>query len=244
MDLGQHRLHEEAAPVAGFRPRLGTRTGDLRARVLQVEPVAVPAHARKRCRLQEDPGRELGPGGPDRARQRTGHRRPRLAHRRGGRKTRDPRLLPRHHQIRRRTALGARHAAGLARAGQDHASQLDRQEHRRALRLSLRAGRQARETVGIHHPRRHHHGRHLLRRRRRTSAGDARREEQPRARCVHRRMQARLGDGSRHGDHGKEGHADRHFRQPPADRGKGRSLGRQLRADELRRRRRDGGAGA
>jgi leucyl-tRNA synthetase len=74
------------------------------------------------------------------------------------------------------------------------------------------------KAVGIHHPRRHHHGRHLLRRRRRASAGDARREEQPATRCLHRRMQARLGHGSRHGDHGKEGHADRHFRRPPADR--------------------------
>ncbi len=66
----------------------------------------------------------------------------------------------------------------------------------------------------------------------------------PAARRLHRRMQARLGDGSRHGDHGKEGHADRHLRHPSADRRQGRGLGRQLRADELRRRRGDGGAGA
>jgi leucyl-tRNA synthetase len=90
VDLRQHRLHEEAAQSLGFRHRLGTRAGHLHPRVLQVEPVAVPAHARKGHRLQEDPGGELGPGGPDRARQRAGDRRPRLAHRRHGRKARDP----------------------------------------------------------------------------------------------------------------------------------------------------------
>ncbi len=40
-------------------------------------------------------GGELGPGRPDRAGQRAGDRRPRLAHRRAGREARDPRLLPR-----------------------------------------------------------------------------------------------------------------------------------------------------
>ena len=209
-----------------------------------MEPVAVPAHAGKGHRLQEDASGELGPGGPDRAGQRTGHRRPRLAHRRGGREARDSRLLPGHHQVCRRAAVGARHAAGLAGAGQDHAGQLDRQEHRRALRLSLRTRRQAREALGVHHPRRHHHGRHLLRRRRRTSAGEPCREKQFRAGRLHRRMQARLGHGSRHGDHGKEGHADRDIRRASVDRRQGRGLGRQLRPDELRRRRGDGGTGA
>jgi hypothetical protein len=57
-------------------------------------------------------------------------------------------------------------------------------------------------------------------------------------------MQAGLRDRSRHGDDGKEGHADRPVRHPSADRRAGRSLGRQLRADDLRRRRRDGRAGA
>ena len=84
-------------------------------------------------------------------------------------------VLPRHHPIRRRTAGRPRHAARLARARQDHAGQLDRQELRRALRLPLRTRRQAGKALGVHHPRRHHHGRHLLRRRRRASAGDLRR---------------------------------------------------------------------
>ncbi|MNM93346.1 hypothetical protein D3C81_1057160 [compost metagenome] len=57
-------------------------------------------------------------------------------------------------------------------------------------------------------------------------------------------MQARLGHGSRHGDHGEEGHADRPAGRAPADWREGRRVGRQLRADELRRRRRDGRARA
>jgi leucyl-tRNA synthetase len=68
--------------------------------------------------------------------------------------------------------------------------------------------------------------------------------EQPGAGRVHRGMQARFRHGSRHGDHGEEGHADRPLRHAPADRRAGRRLGRQLRADDLRRRRRDGRAGA
>ncbi len=40
--------------IAGLRDRLVARTGDLQAGLLQVEPVAVPAHAGKGHRLQED----------------------------------------------------------------------------------------------------------------------------------------------------------------------------------------------
>ena len=54
----------------------------LRSAILQMEPVAVPEDARKGRGLPQDPDRQLGPGGPDRAGQRTGHRRPRLAFRR------------------------------------------------------------------------------------------------------------------------------------------------------------------
>jgi leucyl-tRNA synthetase len=68
--------------------------------------------------------------------------------------------------------------------------------------------------------------------------------EQPGTGRLHRGMQEGRRRRSRHRDDGKEGHADRHLRHPPADRRAGRSLGRQLRADELRRRRRDGRAGA
>ena len=100
----------------GFAIDWCARTRHLRARLLPVEPVAVPAHAGKGHRLQEDRRRQLGPGGPDRARQRAGDRRPRLAHRRAGREARDPDVLPADHRLRRGAARRARQAARLARA--------------------------------------------------------------------------------------------------------------------------------
>ena len=72
------------------------------ARLLQVEPVAVPEDARKGHRVQEDRHRQLGSGRPDRARQRAGDRRPRLALGRAGRKARNPDVLPAHHASTRR----------------------------------------------------------------------------------------------------------------------------------------------
>ncbi len=74
------------------------------AGLLQVEPVAVPADARARHRLQDDRHGQLGSGGPDRARERAGDRRPRLAHGRAGREARDPDVLPAHHAVRGRAA--------------------------------------------------------------------------------------------------------------------------------------------
>ncbi len=47
---------------------------------------------------------ELGPGRPDRAGQRAGHRRPRLAFRRADREARNPDVLLQDHRLRRRTA--------------------------------------------------------------------------------------------------------------------------------------------
>jgi leucyl-tRNA synthetase len=61
---------------------------------------------------------------------------------------------------------------------------------------------------------------------------------------LHRRMQARRHHRGRAGHAGKEGHAHRPVRDPPADRRAGAAVGGQLRADELRRRRRDGRARA
>ena len=116
-----------------------------------------------------------------------------------------------------------------------------------AFTHDIRGRRQAdrrRPHVRLHHARRHHHGRDLLRGGARASAGHACRPEQPGAGRLHRRMQARRHHRGRAGDAGKEGHADRPLRHASADRRAGRSLGRQLRADELRRRRRDGRAGA
>ena len=123
---------------------------------------------------------------------------------------------------------------------------------RRALRVHARhprttATREAdrrRPDVRLHDARRHDHGRHLLRGRRRASARRARREVEPGARRVHRRVQARQRDGGRPRDDGKEGDADGALRHASADRRAGRGVGRQLRADGLRRRRGDGRARA
>ena len=104
VDLRQHRLHEEADAVDGPGDRLVARNRDLQARVLQVEPVAVPEDAGKGHRVQKDRHGELGPGRPDRARQRAGDRRPRLAFGRAGRKARNPDVLHAHHGLRGPTA--------------------------------------------------------------------------------------------------------------------------------------------
>ena len=94
VDAREHRAHEGPAQVARLRHRLVARARDLRRRLLQVEPVAVPADAGTRHRLQDDRHGQLGPGGPDRACERAGDRRPRLAHGRAGREARDPDVLP------------------------------------------------------------------------------------------------------------------------------------------------------
>ena len=197
VDLRQHRLHEGPDAGDGARDRLVARGRRLRPGVLQVEPVAVPADARKGHRLPQDAGRQLGSGRPDGARQRAGDRRPRLAHRRGGREARDPRLLPQDHRLRGGAARVPRPDARLARAREDDAGELDRQEPGRALRLPARHPRRRRRAdrrrpdVRIHHARRHDHGRDVLRRRRRAPARAPRRAQQSGARGVHRRVPAR-----------------------------------------------------
>ena len=113
-----------------------------------------------------------------------------------------------------------------------------------AFSLDRACAASKREAVGVHHPRRHHHGRDLRRRRCRASAGNPCRAGQCQARRVHRGMQARRRGGSRHGHDGKEGHGHRPQGHPPAHRRTGAGVGRQLRADGLRRRRGDGGSGA
>src|SRR6266700_6525518 len=173
MDLRQHRRHEAAAALARLRDRLGARARDLLARLLPLEPVAVPAHARARPRLQEDRHGELGPGRPDGARERAGDRRPRLAHGGSGREARDPDVLHGDHKIRGRAARGARLAHRLARACEDDASQLDRQEPRRQHRIPRRARGREKSAARFYHARRYPDGRDLLRTARRAPGGRA-----------------------------------------------------------------------
>ena len=97
---------------------------------------------------------------------------------------------------------------------------------------------------GIHHARGH-----LVRRVvhgdcRRTSDRIGGRREESGAAGVHRRMPPRQHDGSRHRHAGKEGHAHRPARAASVHGQVRRSVGGQLRAHGLRRRRRHGRAGA
>ncbi|CAD5379780.1 hypothetical protein OF001_U80083 [Pseudomonas sp. OF001] len=207
--------------------------------------MAVHPPVREGRDLPQERHRQLGPGGPDRAGQRAGDRRPRLALGRADREARDPHVLLPHHRLCGGAARRPRQARRLARAGQDHAAQLDRQELRRRHRVRLRRRdlRWRGPPEGLLDPPGHPDGRHLRGRRRRARAGPARRRGQRRAGRLHRRMQVRLGGRGRRGDHGEEGHGHRPVRRPSADRRQAAGVRRQLRAGRLRRRRGDGGAG-
>ena len=130
-----------------------------------------------------------------------------------------PMYYMRDHRVRRGAARRARHAAGLARAREDHAGQLDRQEPRRELRLSLRARRRDRSccacsppaptrswastfcAVAAEHP---------------LAAHAA--QGQPEARRLRRGVQARRVMEADLATHGKEGHAHRPLRRASAHR--------------------------
>ena len=156
----------------GFAIDWSARARDLHARVLPLEPVAVPAHAREGHRVQEDRRRQLGSGRPDRARQRAGDRRPRLAHRRAGREARDPDVLPAHHAIRARScSTRSSSLPGWPERVQADAGELDRPSAGVRVRVSRTSSTaSAASCWRLHDARRHDHGRDVLRRRRRTSA--------------------------------------------------------------------------
>ena len=228
--------------AARVRHRLEPRARDLRARVLPLEPVAVPADAREGYRLPQDGHRQLGPGRPDRARQRAGDRRPRLAHGRARREARDPDVLPAHHRLRGGTARLARWAARLAGTRQAHAIELDRPL--RGSRARVRGRGRPRAAARLHDATRHALRRHLHGGRGGASARAARRAIGPGPAGLHRRMpaQRRHRGGAR--DDGEARHAARRRRDPSAHRRAHAGLGRELRAHGLWHRRGHGGAGA
>ena len=88
----------------------------------------VPGHARARPGLPQGKLGQLGPGRPDRARQRAGDRRPRLAQRCRGRAAQAGAVVLPHHRVRRGAAGSARRARPLAGQGPADAAQLDRQD--------------------------------------------------------------------------------------------------------------------
>ena len=94
--------------------RLGPRARDERPRVLQVEPVAVPQALREGPRLPQGELGQLGPGRPDRARERAGARRRHLRPlgRRRRQEEADPVVLQ-DHRLRRPPARRPQPARGL-----------------------------------------------------------------------------------------------------------------------------------
>ncbi len=118
---------------------------------------------------REGIGRQLGPGRPDRARQRAGGGRARLALGRDRRATRDSAVVRAHHRLRRRTAGRSGQTRRLAGRGQDHAGQLDRPLDRSGNRFRSRRTRCAAD--GLHHAARYAARRDLHGAGRRPSAG-------------------------------------------------------------------------
>ena len=128
----------------GFAYDWNARAGHLRVRILPLGAVVLHPPVREGSGLQEHGRGQLGPGRPDRAGQRAGHRRPRLALRCAGRAPRDPAVVPADHRLRRRAARRAGPAGRLARAGAHHAAQLDRPLRGGGGRLRAGRGRCAR----------------------------------------------------------------------------------------------------
>ncbi|MNF80945.1 hypothetical protein D3C84_631990 [compost metagenome] len=100
VDLREHRLHEGPAEQPGPGHRLVARSHHLQARLLPLGTVAVHSAVREGRDLPQERYRQLGPGRPDGPRQRTGHRRPRLALRRAGGEARDTDVLLQDHRLR------------------------------------------------------------------------------------------------------------------------------------------------
>ncbi len=151
-------------------------------------------------------------------------------------------MVPEDHRLCAGIAGWAGHAAGLARRGQDHAAQLAGSQRRAGN--SLRARRQGRTAQRVHHPSGHADGRDLPVDRRGASAGAEGGAGQPATGRLHRRDEARRRFRSGTRNPGKARHGHRPARGSSGERRAGADLGRQLRADGLRHRRGDGGAGA
>ena len=87
----------EQLKMMGLSLDWSARVRHLRPGILRPAAEAVPRHAGQGPRLSPQVQGQLGPGRPDRARQRAGDRRPRLALGRRGRAARaDPVVLPDH----------------------------------------------------------------------------------------------------------------------------------------------------
>ena len=104
-----------AAEVDGPVARLVARGRDLRSQLLQASAEAVPRFPRRRPRRAQEIEGQLGPGRPDRARQRAGDRRARLALRRDRRAARTHAMVLQDLRLFRGTAGGARQRSTAGR---------------------------------------------------------------------------------------------------------------------------------
>ncbi len=152
------------AEPAGRRLRLATRGAQPRPPVHQAQPAHLPAAVGGGPGLPRLCARELVSRLPDGPGQRAG---PARRHLRALRRHRDPSrpramVLP-HHAVRRRAPRRPRRPR-LARAGEGHATQLDRPLRGRRVR-PRRPGGRGREAPRLHYPARHQL-RHDLRRHR------------------------------------------------------------------------------
>ena len=126
LDLRQYRDDARATAIDGAVARLVARDRDLRPELLQASAEAVSRFPRRRPRRAQEVEGQLGPGRPDRARQRAGDRRPRLALGRGRRAARTHAMVLQNHGLFRRSAGEPRPSRPLAGKGAPDAAQLDR----------------------------------------------------------------------------------------------------------------------
>ena len=233
--------HARPAEIDGPLARLVEGTRDLRPGVLPAGTEPVSRFSGAGPGLPQNEQGQLGSGRHDRARQRTGHRRLRLALRRAGRAARADPVVLQDHRLQRSTSGCTRRVGPLAGKSPHHAAQLDRQVRRRAheFRPGRCAGRRRRgRDRTLHHPARHALRRLVLRHVDRPSPGQEPGRAGSGARELHRGMPACRHQRGRHRAGREERLRYRHkspssVRSGPAHAG----LCRQLRAHGLRHRR-------
>jgi CBS domain-containing protein len=198
----KHRDMKGQLQALGLRLRLVARAGDLRPGLLPLGAVAVHPPAGEGPGLPRQGHGELGPGRPDRARQRAGHRRQAAGAPVRRWKSARSRSGSCASPTTPRSCWTPRRLDGWPEQV-DHAAQLDRALRGRLDRLRHR--RQRRAARHLHHPPGHPDGRHLRGRRRRAPAGPRPRRAGPAACRLHRRVPQGRHHGGGAGDHGEEG---------------------------------------
>ncbi len=156
VDARQHCGNEAPAPAARLQLSVEPRDRDLRSRVLPLESVVLPAHAREGHRVPCQGACQLVPVLPHGARKRAGRGRALLALRERRPAARHGAVVPAHHRLPGRAPRRHGRAFDLARARAPAAAQLGGEVARRLCRLP---GRGLPE-----HPDLHDAGGHDLRR--------------------------------------------------------------------------------